>query len=246
MNMTNRYQTVWENYWKSLSGAPGEILWDVPPEQAAALDLAVFAEYVDPSLPMIDLGCGNGTQTRFLAEHFPTVIGTEISSQALAIATETDKGSQTSYRPLDLLDRGAVGALHAEIGDANLYVRTVLHQFDPSDHAAAAGGIAELIGDHGVATVVELSSVAEPFLTELIGGSTPPPQLARILQHEITPGLLDEHDIGALFPPDDFEVLASGPTAIRTCYTAPGGDQMMVPAFFVVLCGRRPEIAASQ
>lgn len=246
MTTTNRYQRVWENYWKSLSGAPGEVLWDVPPEQAAALDLAVFVDHVDPSLPMIDIGCGNGTQTRFLAEHFLTVIGTEISSQALAVAAQDDPGSQTGYRLLDLLDHVAVAALHAETGDANLYVRTVLHQLDPSDHAAAAAGIAELIGDQGVAMVVELSSAAESFLAEMIGGSAPPPQLARVLQHEITPGLLDERDIGALFPPDRFAVLASGPTAIRTCYTAPGGDQMRVPAFFVVLRSPRSGASASQ
>ena len=28
------------------------------------------AHYFDPQLPLIDLGCGNGTQTRFLADHF--------------------------------------------------------------------------------------------------------------------------------------------------------------------------------
>lgn len=240
MTTASRYQTIWENYWKSLSGAPDEIFWDVPPQEAAAQDLAVFAEHVDPLLPMIDIGCGNGTQTRFLAEHFPTVIGTEISAHALAIATENDPNSQVRYRLLDLLDPHAVTALHDEAGDANLYVRTVLHQLDPSDHAAAVAGIAELIGDQGVATIVELSSTAEPFLADLLDRPEPPPPLARVLQHEITPGLLDEHDIGTLFPPDRFAVLATGSTAIHTCYSTPDTGQVMVPAFFTVLRNRQP------
>ncbi len=239
MTTGSRYQTVWENYWKSLSGEPGEIFWDVPPPQAAALDLAVFAEHVNPVLPMIDIGCGNGTQTRFLAEHFPTVIGTEISAQALALATANDPDGRVRYRPLDLLDHRAVAALHAETGDANLYVRAVLHQLDPADHTAAVTGIAELIGDRGVATVIELSSIAEPFLAGLLGGEAPPPPLARVLQHGITPGLLDEHDIDALFPSDRFTVLSSGPAAIRTCSAAPDGGQVMVPAFFAVLRSRQ-------
>ena len=85
MTTANRYLTSWENYWSTLSGTPGEIFWDADPAHAAQQDLGLFQGYADPQLPLLDLGCGNGTQTRFLADHFPKVIGTEISPAAVEV-----------------------------------------------------------------------------------------------------------------------------------------------------------------
>src|SRR5829696_916840 len=64
------YRSIWESYWGSLSGAPGEVFWDAAPAAGAALDLPRFQAFADSSLPLLDVGCGNGTQTRFLADHF--------------------------------------------------------------------------------------------------------------------------------------------------------------------------------
>ena len=86
MTTANRYLTSWENYWSTLSGTPGEIFWDADPAHAAQQDLGLFQGYADRQLPLIDLGCGNGTQTRFLADHFSRVMGTEISPAAVHIA----------------------------------------------------------------------------------------------------------------------------------------------------------------
>jgi SAM-dependent methyltransferases related to tRNA (uracil-5-)-methyltransferase len=85
MTTANRYLTSWENYWSTLSGTPGEIFWDADPAHAAQQDLGLFPRLCRPQLPLIDLGCGNGTQTRFLADHFSKVIGTEISPAAVRL-----------------------------------------------------------------------------------------------------------------------------------------------------------------
>jgi methylase of polypeptide subunit release factors len=103
--------------------------------------LALFQGYTDPQLPIIDLGCGNGTQTRFLADHFATVMGAEISPAAVDIARTTNAAVNISYRVLDVLCLDAAETLHEEIGDANLYMRAVLHQLSPTDHATAIQSI---------------------------------------------------------------------------------------------------------
>ena len=92
MTVANRYLTSWENYWSTLSGTPGEIFWDADPAHAAQQDLELFKGYADPQLPLIDLGCGNGTQTRFLADHFARVLGTEISPAAVEISQAKNVG----------------------------------------------------------------------------------------------------------------------------------------------------------
>jgi SAM-dependent methyltransferase len=143
--------------------------------------------YADPQLPLIDLGCGNGTQTRFLANHFAKVIGTEISPAAVQIARTKHAAPNASYRVLDVLRPDDAQALHEEIGDANVYVRAVLHQLSPSDHATAIQSIERLLGAKGILYLIELSSSAEPFFAQLIQQYGPPPGLARVFQHSSMP-----------------------------------------------------------
>jgi ubiquinone/menaquinone biosynthesis C-methylase UbiE len=239
MTSANRYLTSWEGYWSTATGAPGEIFWDADPPHAAQQDLVLFQDYVDPQLPLIDLGCGNGTQTRFLADHFARVIGTEISPTAVDIAQTKNAAPNVSYRIFDVLCPGDAQALHEEIGDANVYMRTVLHQLSAADHATAIQSIERLLGRSGILYFVELSSAAEPYFTQLITQYGPPPGLARVLQHAITPGMLNENDLEVLFPSDRFTLLGTGQSHIHTVHTLPTGEVVKVPAFYAILRQRQ-------
>jgi SAM-dependent methyltransferase len=239
MASANRYATSWESFWSTSTGAPGEIFWDADPAHAAQQDLALFQGYADPQLPLIDLGCGNGTQTRFLADHFARVIGTEISPAAIEIARTKHAAPNVSYRVLDVLSPNDAQALHEEIGDANLYMRAVLHQLSPADHATAIQSIERLLGRKGVLYLVELSSAAEPYFAQLITQYGPPPGLARVFQHQITPGMVNESDLEVLFPPNRFTLLRTGPSHIHTVHTLPTGEVVKVPAFYAVLRRRQ-------
>ena len=239
METVNRYLTSWESFWSSSTETPGEIFWDADPAHAAQQDLVLFQSYADPQLPIIDLGCGNGTQTRFLGDHFAKVIGTEISPAAVEISRTKNAAPNISYRILDVLCPADAQALHDEIGDANLYMRTVLHQLSPADHAAAIQSIERLLGVKGVLYLIELSSAAEPYFAQLITQYGLPPGLARVFQHEITPGMLNENDLEALFPPDRFTVLRTGKSRIHTVHTLPTGEVAKVPAFYAILRRRQ-------
>lgn len=239
MASANRYLPSWEGFWSTLSGTSGEIFWDADPAHAAQQDLVLFQGHVDPQLPLIDLGCGNGTQTRFLADHFAKVIGTEISPTAVEISQTNNAAPNISYRILDVLCPPDAQTLHNEIGDANLYMRTVLHQLSPADHATAIQSIELLLGMKGILYLIELSSGAEPYFAQLIKQYGPPPGLARVFQHDITPGMLNENNLGALFPPDRFTLLRTGKSRIHTVHTLPTGEVAKVPAFYAIL-RRRP------
>jgi SAM-dependent methyltransferase len=239
MTTANRYLTSWENYWSTLDGTPGEIFWDADPAHAAQQDLGLFQGYADPQLPLIDLGCGNGTQTRFLADHFSKVIGTEISPAAVEIAQTKNGAPNVSYRVLDVLCPEDAQALHEEIGDANLYMRTVLHQLSPADHATAIQSIERLLGANGILYMIELSSAAEGYFAQLIEQHGPPPGLARVFQHGITPGMLNENDLTMLFPPDRFTVCSTGRSQVHTVHTLLTGEVVKVPAFYAVIRQRQ-------
>jgi SAM-dependent methyltransferase len=235
MTSANRYLTSWESYWSSLSGAPGEIFWDADPAHAAQQDLALFEGYLDPQLPLIDLGCGNGTQTRFLGDHFARVIGTEIAPAAVQIARTTNAAANITYRVLDVLHPDDAQALHEEVGDANLYLRAVLHQLSPADQPTAIQSIERLLGVSGTLYLIELSSAAEPFFAQLIQQYGPPPGLARVFQHQITPGMLHEDNLASLFPADRFTLLKTGLSHVRTIHSLPTGEVVKVPAFYAVI-----------
>jgi len=237
MISVNRYLTSWESFWSTSTGTAGEIFWDADPAHAAQQDVALFQGSVDPQIPLIDLGCGNGTQTRFLANHFARVIGTEISPAAVEIARTKNAAPNASYRVLDVLCPDDAQALHQEIGDANVYMRAVLHQLSPADHATAIQSIERLLGRTGVLYLVELSSAAEPYFAKLITQYGPPPGLARVFQHQITPGMVNENDLDVLFPADRFTLLRTGPSHIHTVHTLPTGEVVKVPAFYAILRG---------
>ena len=239
MTSANRYLTSWESFWSTLTGTPGEIFWDADPAHAAQEDLVRFQDHADPQLPLIDLGCGNGTQTRFLADHFARGIGTEISPAAVDIAQAKNAAPNISYRILDVLCPEDAQALHEEIGDANIYMRGVLHQLSPADQATAIQSIERLLGIRGILYFIELSSAAESYFTQLIKQDGPPPGLARVFQHGITPGMLNENDLEVLFPPDRFTVRSTGQSHIHTVHTLPTGEVVKVPAFYAILRRRQ-------
>ena len=115
MASPNRYLTSWESFWSTTTGTPGEIFWDADPTHAAQQDLGLFRDYLDLKLPLIDLGCGNGTQTLFLGKHFTRVIGTEIAPAAVELAGKTNAAPNISYRLLDVLRPDDADVLHKEI-----------------------------------------------------------------------------------------------------------------------------------
>src|SRR5689334_24400050 len=100
-------------------------------------------------MPLVDLGCGIGTQTRYQAGRYERVVGVDLARAAVALARRDDPHGRAAYRRLDGVDGEAVRRLHDEIGDANVYMRGVLHQCRTTDRAALVAGIAALTGERG-------------------------------------------------------------------------------------------------
>ena len=57
--------SAWESYWNTVAKSSVPILWNCDPSIAAAIDLSRFQAFVNPELPLIDFGCGDGRQTHF-------------------------------------------------------------------------------------------------------------------------------------------------------------------------------------
>ena len=80
---------AWERWWAGIEGRPGEIVWDADVGDLEA-DLDHFVGSFGQALPVIGFGCGDGRQTRFLARHFPDVLGVDVSAAATGRARTAD------------------------------------------------------------------------------------------------------------------------------------------------------------
>jgi len=236
MSVTSRYREAWEGFWREAPDEPGAVFWDAEPALTAARHLALFEpRLTDPGLPLVDLGCGNGTQTRFLADRFPRVIGADLSAAALDRARAADPAGQAVYRRLDAVERTHAQALHAELGDANLYMRGVLHQCDAGDRQALVDGIAAVVGERGRAFLVEPSEAAGSVLRDLATGpGGPPPKLAPVLRHGIAPGEVADAAVPGFLTAAGLTVLATGALPLTTTEHGPDGIRIELPSTWYV------------
>ncbi|GGZ69491.1 class I SAM-dependent methyltransferase [Streptomyces bluensis] len=236
MSVTSRYREAWEGFWGEAPEEQGAVFWDAEPALTAGVHLSLFEPHlVDPGLPMVDLGCGNGTQTRFLASRFRHVVGADISAAALDHARRADPAGQAGYRQLDAVEKAETQALHTELGDANVYMRGVLHQCEPDDRQPLADGLATLVGERGRVLLVELSETARPLLLGLARGTEgPPSKLAPVLKHGIAPGEVADEAVPEYLHAAGLTLLAGGELSLLTTEQAPDGSRVELPSKWVV------------
>ncbi|MFI6686686.1 class I SAM-dependent methyltransferase [Streptomyces sp. NPDC050485] len=241
MSVTSRYRDAWEGFWREAPNEPGAVFWDAEPALTAARHLAHFAPRIDlPDLPMVDLGCGNGTQTRYLAERYPQVTGVDLSLAAVEHARHQDPRGLAEFGRLDAADAEAVAELHTRLGDANVYVRGVLHQCEPADRQPVADAIATLVGTAGRAFVVELAEAAKPVLTGLAASPAGlPPKLRPVFAHGIAPGEVTDDALAGLLTTAGLTVLAEGELPLTTTEFTAEGRRIELPSRWLVVGATR-------
>jgi hypothetical protein len=177
-------RTQWESFWQQLPEETGAALWDSAPEFTAARHLPLFEPHFDPDLPLLDLGCGNSTQSLFFATKFPRVIGIDIAGSAISSARRNNAAPNIEFRVMDLLDAEAVAELHDQVGDVNVYMRAVVHQLPWIQRWPAVAALSELIGSRGHLFNHELTSATTDAVAGLLnapGGA--PPKVHRLFTH---------------------------------------------------------------
>jgi SAM-dependent methyltransferase len=235
VNVSGSYAKAWESFWEDAPEEPGGVFWDAGPDLAAARHLARFADHFDPGLPLVDLGCGNGTQTRFLAGRYRRVVGVDLAHAAVARARRDDPHGRADYRTMDAVDTDAVRALHDELGDANVYMRGVLHQCEPAGRSRLVDGIATLTGQRGRVFAVEPSQAAKAVLGALARDPAgPPPKIGAVLAHGIAPGEVEDAAMPRYFAAAGLDVLAEGEEPLLSTEFRPDGTRIEVPSLWLV------------
>ena len=237
--MTSTYQTNWQNYWSQLAERGEAAFWDVQTNSELAAILPQLQAAFTARMPLVDFGCGNGTQTLFLAQHFSQVVGVDVSEAAIAQAQARTQVSHPQFQVLDATQIEAAQVLHATLGDANVYMRGVLHQIQPEDRPIIIKSLQILLGKKGHLFLIELSPQAKQVfqnLTQQLGA--PPPQLARVFEQGIAPAEITPEDIRTLFPDDQYEVVDESKFLLSTNTILPDGTSLKVPDFYMLIRSR--------
>ena len=233
------YQGQWNNYWASVhkTGTQGEVLWDNVPERASKEDLGRFKAHMDESLPILDLGSGNGRQSRFLAQHFGRVIGVDASARAVELARkETVDETNIEFRVADMTDIEEAKKLHNEFGDMNIYMRGVFHVIQKPDRANFVASLAVLLGEKGTLYQIELTSGALSYFRTLPGDS--PSGLPKLLHKVVTFGIrpigFKLEDVNKIYPEDHWSVIDRGDDVTINTIPMSHGEEGLVPANYLI------------
>ncbi|MET7683028.1 class I SAM-dependent methyltransferase [Streptomyces sp. NPDC005423] len=229
--------TVWDAFWSALPAEPGAALWDSSPQLTAARHLPLFRDHADPALPLVDIGCGSGRQTRWLARHFRWVVGLDIAEAAVELAAASHAAPNVAYRRADLLDQDTAAALRAEFGDVNVYMRGVLHQLAPDDRTRMLTTIRLLLGGSGILFAQELTERTGWFVAELLAGGARLPKTAGLAAHfdfgaRVAPA--DDGSLRLLFEGNGFDVVADSDIPLHTTERTPDGRPLELPTRYIV------------
>lgn len=234
---------AWEGYWHGIrtTGSSGDVLWD----SGSLTERAQFSEAVvahfDPALPVIDVGCGNGTQTRWLAGLFPSVLGIDISTGAVERAKREAEGIKNAhFMVMDAAEVGAGERLLEQLGPANVFVRGVFHVLKPDKQVSLAGNLRTVVGSSGHVFLAETnfrgSSLA--YLEQL--GATRrsmPRQLQRALENLPRPGRFGARERRSTFSDSDWRLITDGPINIEVVPMRSPGHSQQIPGYFAMLAG---------
>lgn len=230
----SRFEAMWDRFWTDLRESPGTSPWDVDPNYVAHAHLHLFGSVLDPSQPVIDVGCGDGSQTAAISQHFDKVVGADVSPHALERARKFHSAPGVQYEQLDLLHPEQAAALHERIGDAGLYVRTVLHAFTPEELKLAVTSLAHLVGDTGGAFFYELGPTSRQFLLNLFDEHGPfKDKFGFVFDRVPLPVTREEDTLQRELAAAGFDIVSSAPIDYQGTVSV-DGRQVNVPAFFVV------------
>jgi SAM-dependent methyltransferase len=223
----------------SRTGPDGHVLWDAASRAEIDDQVAVLRQHLDPALPLVDAGCGNGRFARELAAHAPRVIAFDGSESAIAHARrEAADAANLEFRVADLTAPGLGDAIHRELGDANVHLRGVLPVLDRAGRLAAVANLRAMIGERGGIYLSE-TNIASPLDHLEFQGATAttmPEPLLRCIEAGIRPpDRFGDAELDAYFPRDRWARLVAADAIMHGVPLHPGRTIEEIPSYRAVL-----------
>ncbi|WP_028280139.1 class I SAM-dependent methyltransferase [Arthrobacter sp. H5] len=230
---------AWDRYWGKIqsSGVEGDVLWDAGTDHELAGYLDTLRQFLDGHLPLVDVGCGHGRYTNLLVNHFPRVVGVDVSANAIAQAQASAQPG-TQFHVADFTAPGIGAELARTLGDANVFVRGVFHVLNPASRIALAQNLRSLVGSRGRVFLVETDFRGDglAYIDHLGGtaGNIPAP-LKLAIGGLPKPGHFGLQERQETFDQSEWTVLEEGSATIETVPLQRAGIPERIPGYFAVL-----------
>jgi SAM-dependent methyltransferase len=239
---TPRPRAAWESFWRAVrrTGPEGDVLWDGAGEAELAWWRATAAAHLDPSLPLLDVGCGNGRLSRLFAGTFPSVLGIDLAAAAVEVARRESEGTPgLLFRQLDVTAPDAAQVLLAEFGPLNVVVRGVFHVMSPPERRRAADTLARILAGSGSLLLLETNWRGDLLgYLEHLGGHSGrlPAALGRLVEtHVPRPSAFGPRELAVTFPATRWVTVAEGPVAIVPVHSLGPDAADTIPGYHAVL-----------
>lgn len=262
MRAPREVSTRWDRYWAQVTatGDGGDVLWDSSSPDEARRYLDLLAAHVDVGLPIVDLGCGNGRFTRTLATRYPRALGLDLSPAAIARAQyettgqhqaqqpdhpgQSPQGAGPEFRAEDMTTDGVGTRLHTELGDANVFIRGVLHVLDADARQQVCANIGALTGVNGSVLIVETNHPGSllSYLESLGAGprGLPHPVARAIASGLPTPRPFGVAELDSCFPPSSWDRVLVDDHAVITAVPMHHNElPEAIPALLAILRPRQ-------
>lgn len=233
---------AWDRFWASIrrTGLDGDVLWDAASADELDQVRARALAHMVTDLPVVDVGCGNGRFSRLLAGSFPRVLGIDVSAHAVSRAEDESGGvDNVTYRVLDASAAGAGKELFGEFGEANVFMRGVLHVFDAEQRERAVANLRDLVGQRGAVYFAETNYAGDPLDQLAAQGATAtsmPEPLRKCIAAGIKPPRhFGDAELAAVFPPVNWETLESGPMTMHGVPLTTKGEFESIPGFYAIV-----------
>lgn len=231
----------WDLFWQQVTGTGdgGDVLWDSSDPGEFDRHLATVLQYLDTDLPLVDIGCGNGRQSRLFARYFPTVLGVDLSPAAVERARkESADLPNLQFEAVDLLAEGAGQQLTALSGEANVFVRGVFHVMPPAAQSRMATALRPVLGSRGRVFLAETNFVGGSlsYLQHL--GARPgriPLPLQRAIRTIPRPRPFGAAELRSCFPATRWRVESEGSTDIYAIPMQQQREPEHIPGYYAVL-----------
>ena len=249
---------AWDRFWSTVkaTGAGGDVLWDSGSDREMKQYVHMLRLHLDTGLPVVDIGCGNGSFTRQLAGHFPDAVGVDVSANAVQRArTESAGMANVSYTVRDMTAPGAGAGLMDELpvlggeGGANAFIRGVFHVLPARDRLALAENVRAITGANGRVFLAEtdFQGNALDYVAHL--GATfrsIPGPLQNAIQGLPVPGRFGPKERTLAFPATHWELIEDGPTTLETVPLSHPTQADLIPGYFAVLKARTSRLTRDQ
>ena len=221
---------AWNRFWKDRKEGRIDDSFFLGTDQEFdfKLDLERFGPYLDPDLPFLDLGCGDGHQTRLLARHYRRVIGADFSNEAIDLAMSRSKDG-VEFVLFDARDIAAARRLHDTYGDLNIYMRGVMHMVKWQERPDVIRSLGILLGSTGTLYQIELSSDSILTLRSL------PDKIFDAIPKVTRRVGFNLAEREKFYPEDEWLVLDEGDSVRLRSFLLEDGTEVSMPGNYLIL-----------